>query len=59
MLGTRQQVISRLEDPDYEGHSVRMLRRYAEALGARFEVRIVPRDGAVQPEASYLWSAPA
>ncbi len=46
MLGTRQQVISRLEDPEYAGHSVRMVRRYAEALGARLDIRIVPREGA-------------
>jgi len=32
--GTTQQQISRLESPSYEGHSLSMLRRVAEALGA-------------------------
>ena len=39
ILGTSQQQISRLESPGYEGHSLSMLRRVAEALHAR--VRIV------------------
>jgi ribosome-binding protein aMBF1 (putative translation factor) len=38
-LKTSQQQISRLESPDYEGHSLSMLRRVAGALKAR--VRIV------------------
>ena len=33
-VGTSQQQISRLESPSYEGHSLSMLRRVAEALGA-------------------------
>jgi ribosome-binding protein aMBF1 (putative translation factor) len=41
LIGTRQSVISRLEDADYEGHSLSMLRRIAEALGKRLEVRFV------------------
>jgi len=32
--GMTQQQISRLESPSYEGHSLSMLRRVAEALGA-------------------------
>lgn len=39
-LGTTQQQVSRLESPGYEGHSLRMLRRYAQALGARVRVVI-------------------
>lgn len=39
LLKTSQQQISRLESPGYEGHSLCMLRRVAEALHAR--VRIV------------------
>jgi ribosome-binding protein aMBF1 (putative translation factor) len=35
---TTQSVISRLEDADYEGHSLSMLQRIAEVLGARLEV---------------------
>ena len=43
MIGTRQSTIARLEDADYEGHSLRMLRRIAEALDQSLEVRFVPR----------------
>ena len=39
-LGTSQQQISRLESPSYEGHSLSMLRRVAEALGATVRVVI-------------------
>lgn len=38
---TDQAVISRLEDADYEGHTMSMLRRIAKALGKRVEVRFV------------------
>ena len=37
-LKTTQQQISRLESPDYEGHSLSMLRRVAKALHARVRV---------------------
>ncbi len=43
-VGTSQSVIARLEDSDYEGHSLRMLRRIAEALDARLAVRLVPEE---------------
>jgi len=39
-VGTSQQQISRLESPSYEGHSLSMLRRVAEALGATLRVEI-------------------
>lgn len=32
-LKTSQQAVSRLEHPDYEGHTLRTLVRYAESLG--------------------------
>jgi DNA-binding XRE family transcriptional regulator len=32
-VGTTQSVIARLEDADYEGHSLRMLARVAAAVG--------------------------
>ena len=38
-LGTSQQQVSRLESPSYEGHSLSMLRRVAEVLGARLHVQ--------------------
>ncbi len=36
-------MISRLEDADYDGHSVSLLRRVAEAVGKRVEIRFVPK----------------
>jgi transcriptional regulator with XRE-family HTH domain len=41
LAGTKQPVIARLEDADYEGHSLTMLQRIAEALGQRLELRMV------------------
>ena len=38
LVGTKQQVIARLEDADYEGHSLSMLQRIAAALGRRVNV---------------------
>jgi DNA-binding XRE family transcriptional regulator len=43
-IGTTQSAISRLEDADYEGHSLDMLRRIAAALHQRVEIRFVPED---------------
>ncbi len=40
-VGTTQSVISRLEDADYEGHSLAMLRRIAAALEKRVEIRFL------------------
>ena len=42
MIGTTASVICRLEDADYEGHSLAMLNRIAEALNRRVEIRFVP-----------------
>ncbi len=42
LLKTSQQQISRLESPGYEGHSLSMLRRVAEALHARVHVVFEP-----------------
>ena len=42
LVGTSTSVISRLEDADYEGHSLTMLRRIARALNRRVEVRFLP-----------------
>lgn len=44
LLGTSQQQISRLESPGYEGHSLSMLRRVAEALHARVRVTFEPES---------------
>ena len=43
IVGTSQQQISRLESPSYEGHSLSMLRRVAEALDAEVHVEIQQR----------------
>lgn len=37
-IGTHQQAIARLEDPTYDGHSVRVLNRIARALRLRLSV---------------------
>jgi len=42
-IGTTQSVISRLEDADDQGHSLQMLRRVADALNLRLDVRFLPR----------------
>ncbi len=42
IIGTQQSTIARLEDADYDGHSLRMLRRIAQALDQRLEIRFVP-----------------
>ena len=42
LVGTSTSVICRLEDDDYEGHSLTMLRRIAAALNRRLEVRFLP-----------------
>ena len=44
-VGTTPSVISRLEDDDYEGHSLAMLHRIAAALNKRVEIRFVPLKG--------------
>jgi ribosome-binding protein aMBF1 (putative translation factor) len=48
LVGTAPSVISRLEDADYEGHSMGMLRRIAAALNRRVEIRFVPLQGKLQ-----------
>jgi DNA-binding XRE family transcriptional regulator len=44
LVGTTASVICRLEDADYEGHSLAMLRRIAGALNQRVEIRFVPEN---------------
>jgi DNA-binding XRE family transcriptional regulator len=46
-VGTTASAICRLEDADYEGHSLSMLRRIAAALDKRVEIRFVPIRKAV------------
>ncbi len=47
-VGTTQSVISLLEDADYEGHSMAMLRRVAAALEKRVEIRFLPLKSKVK-----------
>ncbi|HEU4342078.1 MAG TPA: helix-turn-helix domain-containing protein, partial [Candidatus Binatia bacterium] len=42
LIGTTASVICRLEDADYEGHSLAMLNRIATALNRRVEIHFVP-----------------
>ena len=49
LVGTSASAICRLEDADYEGHSLAMLRRIAAALDKRVEIRFLPPKGKLQP----------
>jgi len=49
LIGTTASVICRLEDADYEGHSLAMLRRIAGALDKRVEIRFVASGHRGQP----------
>jgi predicted transcriptional regulator len=42
LAGTKQPVIARLEDADYDGHSLSMLQRIATALHQRLDIHLVP-----------------
>ena len=42
LAGTMPSVIRRIEDADYEGDSLNVLRRIAKALNCRLELRFVP-----------------
>ena len=66
-IGTQQSVISRIEDADYEGHSLSILRRITKALGKKLRVEFdaqpapLPRPSAVaetvaRPEDRYVLS---
>jgi len=42
LVGTSASAICRLEDAEYEGHSLAMLHRIAHALNRRVEIRFMP-----------------
>jgi ribosome-binding protein aMBF1 (putative translation factor) len=46
LVGTKQSAIARLEDADYDGHSLSMLQKIAFALNQRVEIRLL----AIEPE---------
>jgi transcriptional regulator with XRE-family HTH domain len=43
-VGTSASAIWRLEDADYDGHSLSMSKRIAEALDKRIEIRFCPSN---------------
>jgi ribosome-binding protein aMBF1 (putative translation factor) len=43
LIGTTQSVIARLEDADYEGHSLSMLARIAAALDRKLKIEMLPK----------------
>ena len=44
LVGTTQSVISRLEDADYDGHSLSILNRIAAALQKKLTVTMTAKD---------------
>ncbi|MEX2168457.1 MAG: XRE family transcriptional regulator [Pirellulales bacterium] len=48
LVGTTQSVISQLENADYQGHSLSMLRRIASALHLKVEMKLVPESAEPQ-----------
>jgi transcriptional regulator with XRE-family HTH domain len=48
LVGTTQSVISRLEDADYQGHSLRMLNRIARTLNQRVTVLFNTNDQGIE-----------
>ncbi|MBW4566454.1 MAG: helix-turn-helix transcriptional regulator [Tolypothrix carrinoi HA7290-LM1] len=44
LIGTKQPVIARLEDADYEGHSLSMLQKIASALNKRVEIHLTSME---------------
>ena len=45
LVATTQSVIARLEDADYDGHSLTMLNRIATALNKRVDIRFLAVKG--------------
>jgi ribosome-binding protein aMBF1 (putative translation factor) len=44
LVGTKQSVIVRLEDADYEGYSLSMLQKIARALNQRVVIQLAPYE---------------
>ena len=55
LIGTTQSVISRLEDADYEGHSLSMLSRIAKALNKRLTVQMTPTEDEQRQTMKYVF----
>ena len=52
-IGTSRSAICRLEDSEYRGHSLAMLRRIAEALNCRVRVVLEPVEEEVSQSFTY------
>jgi ribosome-binding protein aMBF1 (putative translation factor) len=48
-IGTQQPSIARLEDPDYQGGSLAMLKKIARVTHSRLVVRLEPQPTATKP----------
>jgi transcriptional regulator with XRE-family HTH domain len=69
LVGTRQSVISRIEDADYDGHSLALLKRIASALGLKLRVEFCGPDtpevelrvagGVISASSSFAWGEAA
>lgn len=59
LVGTTASVICRLEDADYEGHSLPMLRRIATALNRRVEIRFVSLPNKPREQANHSLTPPS
>ena len=49
-VGTKQSAIARLEDADYDGHSLSMLQKIAGALNQKVEIKF----SAIAPKSSHV-----
>jgi DNA-binding XRE family transcriptional regulator len=54
LVGTTASVICRVEDADYDGHSLPLLRRIAKALNRRVEIHFVSLKHKSSPESHGL-----
>jgi DNA-binding XRE family transcriptional regulator len=45
LIGTRQSVISRLENAEYTGHTLKILDKIAEAVHCKVKIDFVPING--------------
>jgi transcriptional regulator with XRE-family HTH domain len=53
-IGTTPSAISRLEDPDYDGHSLKTIRRIAIALDLSVELKLVKKSGKKHPRCAVV-----
>lgn len=52
LVGTKQSNIARIESADYTGYTLKTLQKVTQALKARLEIRIVPKErGSIRPVA--------